>query len=720
MRRKKVTPILQMSQTECGLCAATMLMEFYNVKIKIHDITTKFAVGRDGASIVDLKNIFKYYNFKTSLYEVNGGIDKISESSLPCIAYHVKGHFIVIEKVNKQNIVILDPAIGRMRISKEKLAQDYKNIIIKIHPGANFEKKNTRKNEFAIIKEAIFKNKLLVGQTVLTAIFVYALMLIVPIMLKEIVDNYLQVGELDNIIVRLTYCIGLSSVAYFIINRVKMFAGIKLSVEVDKYLTKKVINKLFKNKFEYYLNRTSSDIQYRLALLKSLKMVISEVVIQTLLDVGSMIVILLYVLQYQLEYALLLTVITVLVLGISILVRDRMLMVKNEEIARESKLQIQQYDIFRSIFDVKVLGLSKVKEKVWEESYDEYIGSHNKSQMFSAFYRNILSYISIYVPIFIPILGIWMSSIYNNNQLGTIISLQSLTGVYITGLISISQLVESVTSVKSFIARIEDILVQDDEKDGDKEIELKGNINVENLHFTYPGAKQEVLSDINFQVKEGESLGIVGESGSGKSTLFYILLGAYDDYKGSVTYEGVELKSLNKDNFRKQAGAVPQNSLLFNGSIKENMTQNPDITDKEIYDVLKMVSLFDFVKELPMNINTIISENAFNFSGGQKQRLALARAIINKKAVLFLDEATSSLDNLTEQRIVDYLNTVSHTKIVIAHRLSTIKDCDRILVMKNGQIVESGNHYQLINIKGEYYRMYYKDLGSEGLYENTN
>lgn len=711
MKKKKITPIIQMSQTECGLCAATMLMESYDVKLKVHDITTKFAVGRDGASIADLKKIFKFYKFDTLLYEVNGGIEHISSSALPCITYHMSGHFIVIEKVNKWDIVILDPAIGKMRISKKKIAQDYKNIIIKITPSIGFEKRNTRKNEFSLIKEAVFKNKFLVGESAITAILVYALMLIVPILLKEIVDDYLQTGGLNNQIAKLSYCIVISSLVYFVINGIKTLAGIRLSIKVDRFLTKKVINKLLKNKFEYYLNRTSSDIQYRLALLKNLQLVISNVIIQTLLDVGSMIVILFYVLQYQLEYALLLSVITILVLGVSMLVRSHMLMLKNEEISRESKLQIQQYDIFRSIFDVKVLGLSKTKIQVWDESYEEYIGSHYKSQRFSAIYKNVLSYISIYVPIFIPMLGIWMSGIYNNDQIGTIISLQSLTGVYITGLVSISQLVESITNIKALIVRIEDILVQDNEKDGNIHIELRGNINVKNLSFTYPGAKQAVLSNINFQVKEGESVGIVGESGSGKSTLFYTLLGAYDDYKGSIMYENVELKLLNKDGFRKQAAAVPQNSLLFNGSIKENLTQDPSITDEEIYEVLKKVSLFDFVKSLPMKINTMISENAFNFSGGQRQRLAMARAIINKKSILFLDEATSSLDNLTEQRIVDYLNTISRTKVVIAHRLSTIKKCDKILVMKNGHIVESGNHYQLMNAEGEYYRMYYKEVG---------
>ncbi|MEX2804387.1 peptidase domain-containing ABC transporter [Streptococcus sp. H31] len=706
---RKVVPVLQMSQTECGLCAAAMLMDFYDVSVNIHDITSIFAVGRDGASIADLRKIFEYYRFDTNLYEVQGGLINLTNAALPCIAYHTRGHFVVIEAADDRQVTILDPAVGRMKISKIELIEDYKNVIVKVAPRDDFEKVNTRGNEFALLKTAMLENKTLVFKAALGAVLVYGIMLMVPMLLKVIVDNYLKAGVLNDQIRMASLAVLLSSLVYFVINRFKLTIGIQLSIALDKFLTKRVIDKLFKNKFEYFLNRTSSDIQYRLALLKSLNTVISDVLIQTVLDVGSMIVIFIYILQLQTGYALLLSFITIFVLGFSVLIRDRMLLYKNEELTKDNKLQILQYDVFRSIFDVKVLGLSQTKHKVWRDYYEDYLVSHRKSQLFSSFYKNILAYITLYVPIFIPLLGIWLSGIASSNEIGTIISLQSLTGIYITGLVSISELADNITSVKSYIVRVEDVLVQEDERDGKEKVELHGNLEISHLSFTYPGAKEKVLSDVSFQIKAGQSVAIVGESGSGKSTLFYILLGAYEDYQGSVSYEGRELKNLQKDQLRQQIGVVPQNALLFNGSIKENLSQDPNITDERIYEVLKEVSMYDFVQELPMGVNTQISENGFNLSGGQKQRLALARAIIEKKSILFLDEATSSLDNLTEQRVVDYLGEVSQTKIVIAHRLSTIRDSDQIIVMRDGEIAEIGSHNQLMDQKGVYYQMYFKD-----------
>lgn len=246
-------------------------------------------------------------------------------------------------------------------------------------------------------------------------------------------------------------------------------------------------------------------------------------------------------------------------------------------------------------------------------------------------------------------------------------------------------------------------------KKGTAIINFKGNISVKNLSFHYPGSHDKVINNINFSVSEGESVAIVGESGSGKSTLFYILLGAYDDYSGIIEYEGVDLIKINKDHLREQVGVVPQNSLLFSGTIKENLSQERNYSDKFIYSILKKVSMDVFVKSLAMGLNTIVSENGFNLSGGQKQRIALARAIIKGKPTLFLDEATSSLDNITEKLVINALSEESKTKIVIAHRLGTIKNSDKIIVLKDGFLSEIGNHETLLLKKGEYYRMYCDD-----------
>lgn len=707
---RKINPILQMNQTECGLCAAAMLMEYYGVCITIHDLSTRFTVGRDGASIKVLRDIFSTYQFKSYVFSSKNNLSQIEDGLVPFIAFKKQGHFVVIESIGDDTVTILDPGIGRVEIEKEELDTEYLNILIKIEPDRDFEKVNTRGGEFRIIWDALrFNIKSLLNVLIITSL-VYAITLALPILIKSMVDIFLSKHSLNNNIKILAISIVFSGFIYIFVNGLKLRASVNLSIVIDKFLSVTVINKLLKNKFEYFINRTSSDIQYRLALLKSLKTIMSDVAIQTVLDLGTMLIIFIYILNINIFYAIFLLFFSVFIIVFSFLIKDRMLMLKNKELSADNNLQILQYDIFRSIFDVKVLALTNEKHKLWEQNYEKYLDSHKKSQLFLSNYHNLLSFITLYVPIFIPLIGILLSELNRTNEISSIISLQSMGGIYINGLISISQLSDNITTMKSYISRIQDILLQEDEEHRDGEINFKGNITIKKLSFKYPGARENTLDDISFSISEGESVAIVGESGSGKSTLFYVLLGVYDNYQGIIEYEGMDLKCLNKDKLRKQIGVVPQNPLLFSGSIKENLTSDKYLDDKIIYDVLKKVSMFEFVNSLPMKLNTIISENGFNLSGGQKQRLALARAIISHKNVLILDEATSSLDNITEHSIIRYLEQDSKTKIVIAHRLNTIRNSDKIIVLKNGKICEIGNHDELISNRNEYYRMYSEEI----------
>lgn len=707
---KKINPILQMNQSECGLCSAIMLMEYYGVCISIHDLSTKFIVGRDGASIRDLRDIFSTYHFKSYVFESKDKLSAINQQLVPFIALKKQGHFVVIESISKDIVTVLDPGIGRIEVEKKELDDEYLKVILKINPCENFQKVNTRDTEFKLIWDALKANVKPLFNVLIITLFVYSITLILPILIKKMVDIFVIENSLNSNIKFLAISILCSSLVYIFINGLKLRLSINLSIAIDKFLSVTIIDKLFNNKFEYFINRTSSDIQYRLALLKSLKTIISNVAIQTVLDLGTMILILFYILTVDTLYAIFLLFFSVFVIVFSLLIKNRMLMLKNKEIYADNALQILQHDVFRSIFDVKVLALTREKKALWRKNYEKFLNSHTKSQMFLSHYHNLLSFITLYVPIFIPLIGLFISGISKSNEVSSIISLQSMGGIYINGLISLSQLSDNITTMKAYLSRLQDILLQEDEEHREEVVELKGNITVKNLSFKYPGARTNTLNNISFSIKEGETVAIVGESASGKSTLFYILLGVYDTYHGSIEYEGVDLKYLNKDELRKQIGVVPQNPLLFNGSIKENLTSDINMNEEILYDVLNKVSMLEFVNSLPMKLNTIISENGFNLSGGQRQRLALARAIISHKNVLIFDEATSSLDNLTEHSIVRYLEQDSKTKIVIAHRLNTIKNSDKIIVIKNGEICEIGCHEELLNNKGEYYKMYSEEI----------
>ena len=244
---------------------------------------------------------------------------------------------------------------------------------------------------------------------------------------------------------------------------------------------------------------------------------------------------------------------------------------------------------------------------------------------------------------------------------------------------------------------------------------LTGALNISHLSFAYSEGSRMVLEDINLDIKAGEYIGIVGSSGCGKSTLLKILLGFETPVRGQVTYDGNDLKLINKYALRKQMGVVLQNGKLIAGSIYENITITaPKATRKDVERVIEAVGLKDDIAQMPMGLQTVLSENSGTISGGQQQRILIARAIISNPSILIFDEATSALDNITQEMVSESLDRMHVTRIVVAHRLSTIKNCDRIIVMDRGKVVEEGSYDSLMRKRGLFFDLAVRQISEGG------
>lgn len=230
---------------------------------------------------------------------------------------------------------------------------------------------------------------------------------------------------------------------------------------------------------------------------------------------------------------------------------------------------------------------------------------------------------------------------------------------------------------------------------------LSGNIEVANVHFRYQENTPEVLKGVSFKVKAGEYVAVVGKTGCGKSTLLRILLGFEEPTKGSVFYDGKDITQIDLTSLRRKIGTVTQDGSLFQGDIYSNIViTNPELTLDDAWEAAEIAGIADDIRKMPMEMNTMISEGSGGISGGQRQRLMIARAVAPKPKILLLDEATSALDNITQKKVSDSLDKLKCTRIVIAHRLSTIRNCDRILVIDDGKIVEEGRYDELLSKNG--------------------
>ena len=241
---------------------------------------------------------------------------------------------------------------------------------------------------------------------------------------------------------------------------------------------------------------------------------------------------------------------------------------------------------------------------------------------------------------------------------------------------------------------------------GNKKIEFNDEIRVDNLTFSYGDG--DVLKDFSLHVKKGEKVALVGLSGSGKSTLINLLLGLYPITNGSITIDGTPIQEFSLESLRELFGLVSQDLFLFNDTVKENLMVGKNVTASEVAKALKVAYADEFIQKLPQDIETIIGDKGTRLSGGQAQRITIARAFLQNSPVLLFDEATSALDNESEkvvQRALDELSK-NHTVIAVAHRLSTIQDFDRIYLLKDGHLIESGTHHNLMHQQGEYSKLY--------------
>lgn len=337
---------------------------------------------------------------------------------------------------------------------------------------------------------------------------------------------------------------------------------------------------------------------------------------------------------------------------------------------------------------------------------------------------NLQSSIKMFLDLASGALILWIGStqvMKGNLTIGQLITYNALLTYFLNPLQNIIGLQSKFQSASVASKRLGEIIEQDPEiKDNEKRItsisSITGPIVFNKINFRY-GTRRLILKNIALQIQKGEKVAFVGESGSGKSTLTKLLMKFYAAESGEILINGYHINDIHTNALRESISYIPQESHFIQGSILENLLlgNSGSFTFEEIIEVCKQTKVHDFIDHLPMRYDTLIEENGSNLSGGQKQRLAIARALLRKPNILIMDESTSNLDTTTEQGIskMIYDQTYNITTIIIAHRLSTIMNCDKIFVMENGEIKESGSHHDLLMKKGKYYELWENQIPSK-------
>lgn len=707
--KNKVPYIEQMNESECGIACVAMISSYFGKHIDISDLRDLFGTSRDGLTLTVLSNLCDMLDLDSKAFMVN--TEELKKLKFPVILHWDYQHFVVFEGYKRKKFHIVDPDRGRRKLKTDEIEKHFSGTILSVIPNNNFYKKKP-KPLWRPYLSLLWKKPILLLSMLLLSIFLQSFVIISPLLTQYIVDRSTSKFS-DFSFATLLLAIGLSLISYISFNILRNEVSIKLFKYLDFNLSWKFFSHLLNVPYTFFQNRKSADLLYRFSNLRSIRNVLSSQFMKSLLDMILVITIFVYMFNKSPMLALLLLALTSLLALTIFSFRSRMNDLNRLEVFEDTKLYSFQSESIMGIHDIKSSGLEQTYSQKWKELYNNFSTAFVNRERLIGIVTAISSSFNFFIPVFILLVG--MQSVLNGIiTLGELIAFQTISAYFLNTSNSLIMQIEAYYQLKVYLKRLQDVFnapLEITEETKEKHI-IQGEIEFQNVSFSFTKYGKNVINNASFHISAGEKVAIVGKSGSGKSTLANLILGIYPLKSGRILYDKKDISSLDKPTLRKQIGIVTQKPYLFNKSIFENIAANREgVTLDMVIEAAKIAEIHEEIMKLPLNYHTIISEQAKNFSGGQIQRISIARALVDNPKIIIFDEATNALDSITEKKIDDHLSKLNATRIIIAHRLSTIKNADRIIVMDDGEIVAQGKHEELIT-SNDYYISLYKHNNS--------
>ncbi|WP_025692286.1 peptidase domain-containing ABC transporter [Paenibacillus zanthoxyli] len=702
--RKRAPFIEQMEDAECGIACIAMVLGYYGCFVTLHEIRERFGLSRGGSSLLQLINIGSGYSMRCKGFKA--GFGQIKNLPLPAIAHWEEKHFVVIERVGTRSVTIVDPSFGRKRISREEAEARYSGHILCLAPEESLQPRKA-KNKWRFFIELALKQPKWLISILGVSLILQSFGLIAPQLTAYITDHLLLDSSQDKFAV-----IGAALLSLFIFYELfSILRGwflAKLQSSMDLLMMTTFIGKLFHLPYSFFESRTGGELLFRTNANVYIRQILSNRMVTIIIDFILLI-----------SYAVLMLVrstgLGAVVIGVgigifSILIVTTMITQQfaSREITEQSRTQSFLAECIYGITDIKLLGAEQHLLGSWSQLFRNQLSTTQRRSI----WISLLDSFSSGIQFIMPLLLLWAGSgavMQGTMTLGGLLGFNALAAAFMIPIVSLGSAYTQLLSVGSYLQRIHDVVeARSEQEEGGEEVaSLQGKIEMNHVSYRYSAFSPYVLQDVHLCIEPGEKVAIVGPSGSGKSTLAKLLLGLYRTTEGEILYDGRPIDQLEFASLRRNIGAVLQDTKLFQRTIEDNIRMlDEQISIEQVVEASMTANIHDEIMKLPLSYATIVSENGGSLSGGQRQRLLLARALVNRPQVLLLDEATSALDNLAQAEIDRALSAMNCTRIIIAHRLSTVINADRIIVMNEGHIVETGTHHQLLAQQGLYYQLY--------------
>lgn len=699
-----------MSQYECGPACLAMIFNYYGLSMSVPELSEKCHANRNGVNALTLKRVSIEIGFDCKALKMTYA-DISAYQKGPLLLYWDYKHYVVLEKVKNEIFYVLDPAQGRKKLDEAEFSSHFSGIALSFSPTDMIDKKTKSqkvgvKNYF----KYIFINPKFTFFLLGVSLILQLIGLGAPFLTQHLIDNATQNNS------KLIDIMGLGALLFFLtylmVSYIRSWTVVKLQLLINEKLSTEFMVHLFKLPMKFFEQRSTGDLATRMNNINTIREILARSGATVILDSMMIIIYGVVMFTYSVTLSLITLAVSVFLIIITLMFVPKLQTYTQKELSTEAESQSYLTESLRAVTLVKTSGNEKEILKGWTKVFYEQQSLFYLRSKLTGALSSIIGSISLAMPIFILWVGA-RSLVSETFTIGALVAFSTISASFLTPIMSIIGNIQSFQYLGGVFERLYDVMRADPERQDGAHLAQdlsETPISLVDVSFAYNQEEAAHLENISLQVLPGEKIGIVGSTGSGKTTLIKLILGLHTPSRGDVLYGQQNLNELHLHSLRKKMSIVLQDTYLFNDTIRSNISFFQDISEQDVEEAAQLADLDKDIERMPMGYDTIIGENGQNLSGGQRQRLAIARALITKPSLLILDESTSQLDTVTEQRINRKLDEKGVTRVVIAHRLSTIYDSDKILVLEKGRIIQSGSHRSLLDKKGKYSELWEKQM----------
>ena len=705
----KVPVILQMEALECGAASLAMVMAYYHKWVPLDQVRVECGVSRDGSNALNILKAAQRYGMecKAKRYTVERLREK---TSYPAIIFWSMNHFMVLDGFRKDYVYLNDPAKGRVRMLVSEFRKYYSGICLQLSPGEAFVADGRKKTTVDFLREGLSGNGRLVGLVMITGALAAAGGVLIPVFSRIFTDDILN-GEREDWYQG--FLLFFAAVILFqliasVVNQVLILRATgKLAVKANT----KFMYHILRMPMQFFAQRMSGDLANRQAGNDTVATTLITRLAPTLINL----LMLVFYMFVMIQYSPVLTVIGIATVVINLMVAqvitNKRVEISGAQLRDQAKLDASTVSGVSMVETIKASGAETGYFERWSGFHASVIQAKTKFVGVNRFLGTLPMLLQELSNIAVMSMGFWLI-MEGRFTAGLLLAFQSFMTAFAKPVNELIAAGQSLQEMRSSLDRINDVLdyPEDDalgEEPASDDIEdarkLSGHVVLKNVTFGYSKLAEPLIRDFNLELTPGKCVAFIGSSGSGKSTIAKLLTGLYQPWSGEILFDGKPMSAIPRPVFKGSVAMVDQDVVLFSDTVENNIKMwDTSIEDFDMILAAKDAGIHADIVSLRGGYQRMLQEGGKDLSGGQRQRIEIARVLAVDPSIIILDEATSALDARTEYDVSRFIHDRGISCIIVAHRLSTIRDCDEILVMDKGEVVQRGTHEELIKQEGLY------------------